>query len=83
VLIVLKFGSFNLLEPSRLVQACNGIALPLPATYNEHSHGQTFKEIKKTRNSFLLIGYEKALEFLNYSGIIKEVIKCPKCGKNM
>jgi len=28
--IVLKSGSLNLLEPSGLVQACNGIALPLP-----------------------------------------------------
>ena len=29
VLIVLKYGSLNLLEPSGPVQACNGIALPL------------------------------------------------------
>jgi hypothetical protein len=29
VLIVLKSGSFTLLEPSGPVQACNGIALPL------------------------------------------------------
>ena len=28
--IVLKSGSLNLLEPSGPVQACNGIALPLP-----------------------------------------------------
>ena len=28
VTIVLKSGSLNLLEPSGLVQACNGIALP-------------------------------------------------------
>jgi hypothetical protein len=28
VLIVLKYGSLNLLEPSGPVQACNGIALP-------------------------------------------------------
>jgi hypothetical protein len=27
--IVLKSGSLNLLEPSGLVQVCNGIALPL------------------------------------------------------
>jgi hypothetical protein len=26
----LKSGSLNLLEPSEPVQACNGIALPLP-----------------------------------------------------
>jgi len=30
VLIVLKSGSLNLLEPSGPVQACNGIALPVP-----------------------------------------------------
>jgi len=28
--IVSKSGSLNLLEPSGPVQACNGIALPLP-----------------------------------------------------
>jgi hypothetical protein len=28
VLIVLKFGSLNILEPSGPVKACNGIALP-------------------------------------------------------
>jgi hypothetical protein len=27
---VLRSGSFNLLEPSGPIQACNGIALPLP-----------------------------------------------------
>jgi len=31
---VLKSGSLNLLEPSRPVQACNGIALPL--IYSNH-----------------------------------------------
>jgi hypothetical protein len=30
LLIVLKSGSLNLLEPSAPVKACNGIALPLP-----------------------------------------------------
>jgi hypothetical protein len=30
VLIVLKSGSLNLLEPSGPVKACNGVALPLP-----------------------------------------------------
>jgi hypothetical protein len=30
VSIVLKSGSLNPLEPSGLVKACNGIALPLP-----------------------------------------------------
>jgi hypothetical protein len=32
MLIVLKSESLNLLEPSGTVQACNGIALPLPFT---------------------------------------------------
>jgi hypothetical protein len=31
--IVLKSGSLKLLEPSEPVQACNGIALPLPLPY--------------------------------------------------
>jgi hypothetical protein len=33
--IVLKSGSINLLEPSGSLQACNGIALPLPLTVNK------------------------------------------------
>jgi hypothetical protein len=32
--IILNSGSLNLLEPSGLVQACNGIALPLPLLDN-------------------------------------------------
>jgi hypothetical protein len=32
--IALKSGSLNLLEPSGPVQACNGIALPLPFIYS-------------------------------------------------
>jgi hypothetical protein len=31
--IVLKSGTFNLLEPSGPFQTCNGIALPLAFTY--------------------------------------------------
>jgi hypothetical protein len=38
--MVLKSGSLNLLELSGPVQACNGIALPLPFS-NEH-HAQEF-----------------------------------------
>ena len=30
---VLKSGSLNLLEPSGLVQACNGVALPAAVTF--------------------------------------------------
>jgi len=43
--IVLKSGSLNLLEPSGPVEACNGIALPLPlplyydARIHEHQVG--------------------------------------------
>ena len=33
VVVVLKSGSLNLLEPSGPVQACNGIALPLPLPF--------------------------------------------------
>jgi hypothetical protein len=33
VLIVLKSGSINLLEPSGLVKACNAINLPLHGTF--------------------------------------------------
>ena len=33
VLIVLQSGSLNLLEPSGSLQACNGIALPLPLPF--------------------------------------------------
>jgi hypothetical protein len=33
VLIVLKFGSLNLLEPSGPVKACNGIALSFTPFY--------------------------------------------------
>ena len=33
--IILKSGSLNLLEPSGPVQACNGIALPLPHISND------------------------------------------------
>ena len=55
--IVLKSGSFNLLEPSGPVQACNGIALPFltslaaipfwntlesdPQICNRHSYNKT------------------------------------------
>jgi len=43
--IVLKSGSLNLLEPSGPVQACNGIALPLPFTLSfsfTHLHFLSF-----------------------------------------
>ena len=31
--IILKYASLNVLEPSGPVQACNGIALPLPLLF--------------------------------------------------
>jgi len=40
---VLKSGSLNLLEPSGPVQACNGIALPLPLTEVFACYSRTFK----------------------------------------
>jgi hypothetical protein len=40
---VLKSGSFNLLEPSGPVKACNGIALPYI------KYGPIFNEMKKVR----------------------------------
>jgi hypothetical protein len=40
---VLISGSLNLLEPLGPVQACNGIALPLPlATINTNMHAYSF-----------------------------------------
>jgi hypothetical protein len=38
VMIVLKSGNLNLLESSVPVQACNGIALPLPLPFNSGSN---------------------------------------------
>jgi hypothetical protein len=40
--IVLKSGNFTLLEPSRVVKACNGIAVPLPLLYNDQLNAQVF-----------------------------------------
>jgi len=35
----LKSGSLNLLEPSESIEACNGIALPIPYYRNNYSVG--------------------------------------------
>jgi len=52
VLIVLQSGSLNLLEPSGPVQACNGIALPLPFLLNEKQEGtQLETEYCKVQNT--------------------------------
>jgi hypothetical protein len=42
--LILKSGSLNLLEPSRPVQACTGIALPL---YDTSEFGCTFRPFIK------------------------------------
>jgi len=52
--IVLKSGSLNLLEPSGPVQACNGIALPLPVPFFTYqwwrtSQGNLFTYGRKIR----------------------------------
>ena len=41
--IVLKSGSLKLLEPSGLVQACNGIALPSFFFYNNNNNNNNNK----------------------------------------
>jgi hypothetical protein len=46
VSIVLKSMSHKLLEPSRFVQVCNGIALPLPHTNKSHvTHSVTKSDV--------------------------------------
>jgi len=56
--IVLKSGSFNLLQPSRPVQACNGIALPLPypssSTTNHNSANPIPNHYCRFSNIFIL-----------------------------
>jgi hypothetical protein len=47
VLIVLKSGSLNLLEPSGPVKVCNGIALPLPLPLPLHLHYITATHVNK------------------------------------
>jgi hypothetical protein len=49
VLIVLKCGILKLLAPSRPVQACNGIALPLDAMVT-HSVGGNLEFLCKAEN---------------------------------
>jgi len=48
--IVLKSGSFNLLEPSGPVQACNGIALPLLLLSNSDNGGHSNNTQSSTEN---------------------------------
>jgi hypothetical protein len=61
--IVFRSGSLNLLEPSGPVQACKGIALPLPFFTNspdytdQHMRANTWegigKEMKLKRNFYV------------------------------
>ena len=44
--IVLKSGSFNLLEPSGPVQVCTGTALPVPFTFTRTVYGPDVIKIK-------------------------------------
>ena len=44
--VVMKSGNLNFLEPSGPLQACNGIALPLPFTINLWGNQLKDKEIK-------------------------------------
>jgi len=48
VLTVLKSGSLNLLESSGPVQACNGIALPLPLVISIHCKLPLRKDMLKS-----------------------------------
>jgi len=51
--IVFKSGSLSLLEPSRSVQACNGIALPLPLPFTHKGYSeQDGKELMIALNIF-------------------------------
>jgi hypothetical protein len=43
--IILKSGRLKPLEPEGLVQACNGIALPLPAIYAVYPSGMQLPEV--------------------------------------
>ena len=48
---VLKSGSLNLLEPSGPVQACNGIALPLPFIRSYRNQGSVHLNIWRKQNA--------------------------------
>jgi len=51
--IVLKYGSLSLLETSGLVQACNGIALPLHAFRVDIFGHRLFSEVtNKNKGTF-------------------------------
>jgi hypothetical protein len=60
-------GSLNLLEPSRPVQACNGIALPLPPTLRILIGSWGQKCLPKHTNNTLASKFDKIILVVNYS----------------
>jgi hypothetical protein len=68
---VLKSGSLNLLEPSGLVQACNGIALPFAFT----------NTVTEARNSEVgattILGHEIMHAKRYLKNIIKQEVSLP------
>jgi len=68
VLIVLKSGILNLLEPPGPVQACNGIALPLPYLYLIFSNSNI-------RSILLLIVSTPTLKSNNYLSCLQTLMQ--------
>jgi hypothetical protein len=62
--VVLKSGSFNLLEPSGAVKACNGIALLLPLLHFMMEHGDFFTALYRKK----MLGSRKT-GFMSRTGI--------------
>ena len=62
--IVLKCGSLNLLETSGPVQACNGIALPLPLCTYVHKRTTELKKNDYGRISQLATTREKVMNII-------------------
>jgi len=58
---VLKSGSLNLLEPSQPVQACNGIALPLPLIFNKCGYDVTFNSEQMNKVQRLINSFESLI----------------------
>jgi len=67
--IVLKSVNLNLLETLRPVQACNGIALPLPSSLSLHKQTKLQNMTFSHRNA---IKYRSA-ERVTLSNVIREV----------
>ena len=67
---VLKSGSLNLLEPSGSVQACNGIALPLPLS-NSVKYNQCWLNLTKNQAFHMKIKVHVWWSFWIFSWIMK------------